>query len=87
MAIGNISLSKVINKDFVTTIQKMSKLSSGSSSVKSSSSSDAASFSTSLRNGARIYANSISAMNSLIEYLNISHDTLNSLLYITVGML
>ena len=85
MTIGRVSLSKVINKDFVTTIQKMAvKSSSASNSTQDSSST---SWSNSLQSGARIYANSVSSLNSLISYLNVSKETLGGLLDLTDGML
>ena len=83
MTIGRVSLSKVINKDFVTTIQKMSVKSTSATSSASSSTD----WSSTLQSGARIYANSVSSLNSLISYLNVSKDTLNGLLDLTDGML
>ena len=82
MTIGRVSLSKVINKDFVTTIQKMSVKSTSATSSASSSTD----WSSTLQSGARIYANSVSSLNSLISYLNVSKDTLNGLLDLTDGM-
>ncbi len=86
MTIGRVNLSKVINEEFVTTIQKMSQLSS-SSATSSSESASTTSLSSSMQGGASIYATSVSALNSLVSYLNVSTSTLSTLLDLTDGMI
>ncbi|MGI6680935.1 MAG: hypothetical protein ACOX3T_05605 [Bdellovibrionota bacterium] len=83
MTVSRVSLSTVLNKDFVATIEKMAK----KTSSKSVSNTKDLGWSDTLQSGARIYANSVSSLNSLINYLNISKDTLSGLLKITDDML
>lgn len=87
MTIGRVNLSKIVNEEFITTLQKMSSLSSTTSKSSSSSDSSSVTLSSTFQSGAGIYANSISALNSLVSYLNVSKGTLDSLLELTDSMI